>query len=150
MVRRFEAVIIYINQIYRCIQRIKSREMMELGLKGTDVMCLFNLMRNNDGLTSAQLSILCMEDKAAVSRAVSRLSGNGLITLEDSGDKRRYRSKIKLSDKGRRTAEEMEILIENAVMKGGEGLTEQERVLFYKALETISRNLQNMCGNEGD
>ena len=124
--------------------------MMELGLKGTDVMCLFNLMRNNDGLTSAQLSILCMEDKAAVSRAVSRLSGNGLITLEDSGDKRRYRSKIKLSDKGRRTAEEMEILIENAVMKGGEGLTEQERVLFYKALETISRNLQNMCGNEGD
>ncbi len=150
MVRRFEAFIIYINQIYRCIQRIKSREMMELGLKGTDVMCLFNLMRNNDGLTSAQLSILCMEDKAAVSRAVSRLSGNGLITLEDSGDKRRYRSKIKLSDKGRRTAEEMEILIENAVMKGGEGLTEQERVLFYKALETISRNLQNMCGNEGD
>lgn len=150
MVRRFEAFIIYINQIYRCIQRIKSREMMELGLKGTDVMCLFNLMRNNDGLTSAQLSILCMEDKAAVSRAVSRLSGNGLITLEDSGDKRRYRSKIKLSDKGRRTAEKMEILIENAVMKGGEGLTEQERVLFYKALETISRNLQNMCGNEGD
>lgn len=53
MVRRFETFIIYINQIYRCVQKIKSREMMELGLKGTDVMCLFNLMRSDDGLTSA-------------------------------------------------------------------------------------------------
>lgn len=150
MVRRFETFIIYINQIYRCVQKIKSREMMELGLKGTDVMCLFNLMRSDDGLTSAQLSFLCMEDKAAVSRAVSRLNEKGFITLEDSGDKRRYRSKLKLSDNGRRAAEKMEILIENAVMKGGEGLTEQERAVFYKALETISRNLQNVCGEEGE
>ena len=116
MVRRFETFIIYINQIYRCVQKIKSREMMELGLKGTDVMCLFNLMRSDDGLTSAQ----------------------------------RYRSKLKLSDNGRRAAEKMEILIENAVVKGGEGLTEQERAVFYKALETISRNLQNVCGEEGE
>ena len=150
MVRRFETFIIYINQIYRCVQKIKSREMMELGLKGTDVMCLFNLMRSDDGLTSAQLSFLCMEDKAAVSRAVARLNEKGFITLEDSGDKRRYRSKLKLSDNGRRAAEKMEILIENAVMKGGEGLTEQERAVFYKALETISRKLQNVCGEEGE
>ena len=107
MVRRFETFIIYINQIYRCVQKIKIREMMELGLKGTDVMCLFNLMRSDDGLTSAQLSLLCMEDKAAVSRAVSRLNEKGFITLEDSGDKRRYRSKLKLSDNGRRAAEKM-------------------------------------------
>ena len=67
MVDRFEQFVLYINQIYRCIQKIKSRVMTELGLKGPHVMCMLHLYQHPAGLTSAQLAELCMEDKAAVS-----------------------------------------------------------------------------------
>src|SRR5699024_11963085 len=40
---RFETFVLTINRIYRCIQRIKDREMEALGLKGSHVMCLFQL-----------------------------------------------------------------------------------------------------------
>ena len=39
MVDRFVRFVTSISQLYRCIQKIKSKEMTEFGLKGTHVMC---------------------------------------------------------------------------------------------------------------
>lgn len=148
MIQRFETFVLSINRIYRCIQKIKSQEMTELGLKGTHVMCLFQLRQNRDGLTSAELSALCLEDKAAVSRAVSRLEELGLVRFQSSADKRRYRSKIRLTDAGSRVAEKMMTLIERAVQKGGAGLSDAQREAFYDALAVIARNLSDLCAGE--
>ena len=144
MTSRFETFVLHISQIYRCIQKIKSQEMTELGLKGTHVMCLFNLRKHPEGLTAAQLSSLCLEDKAAISRSLSRLEAENLLTLEE-GSKRRYRSKIHLTEAGKATADRMIALIERAVEQGGEGLTDKERDTFYKALAVISQNLKSIC-----
>ncbi len=149
MLDRFELFITSVARIYKSIQKIKSREMTELGLKGPQVMCLLNLRRCG-GLTSAELSSLCMEDKAAVSRTISKLEQDGLVYLEDNGEKRRYRSKIKLTPKGISVSDKMVTLIESSVAKGGEGLTEEEREVFYKALGIIADNLQNICENKGE
>ena len=81
MTHRFETFVLSINRIYRCIQKIKSQEMTELGLKGTHVMCLFQLRQYPQGLTAAELSHFCMEDKAAISRAISRLEELELVQL---------------------------------------------------------------------
>ena len=148
MIQRFETFVLTINQIYRCIQRIKSREMTELGLKGTHVMCLFQLRRHEEGLTAAQLSAFSLEDKAAVSRAVTHLEKLGLVRLEDCGDKRRYRAKIRLTIAGEETAEKMTSIINRAVEAGGRGLTPQQRETFYDALEIIARNLERICSTE--
>ncbi|MCD8037257.1 MAG: MarR family transcriptional regulator [Clostridiales bacterium] len=142
---RFEMIVTHINSIYRSIQKIKSFEMTELGLKGTQVMCLYMLRQNKEGLTSAELSSLCTEDKAAVSRAVGELEEAGLAYFEDSEGKRRYRSKIYLTEKGKKSADIMRGMIENAVNRGGEGITDEERAIFYKALIMISNNLKNFC-----
>lgn len=143
MVQRFEVFVTTVNTIYRSIQRIKTREMTELGLKGTHVMCLFHLNQYPQGLTASQLSSLCVEDKAAISRAIAKLEEEGFVTLEDRGEKRRYRANILLTELGQQTATHMIGSIENAVIKGGEGLTQEEREIFYKALAMISENLRN-------
>ena len=91
-----------------------------------------------------------MEDKAAVSRTVSKLEASGLVYFEDNGEKRRYRSKIRLTEKGEETAEKMVELIESAVKNGGEGLTEEEREIFYRSLGIIADNLQKICENKGE
>ena len=78
MLRRFESFVTGITVCYKYIQRIKSMEMGELGLKGAHAMCLFYLHHNPGGLTAAQLCTLCAEDKAAISRTVADLRRHGL------------------------------------------------------------------------
>ena len=104
MTDRFETFVLTINRIYRCIQRIKDREMEALGLKGSHVMCLFQLRQHPEGLTAAELAERSLEDKAAVSRAVARLEELGLVELPEEGGKRRYRAKLRLTEAGRAAA----------------------------------------------
>lgn len=147
MLERFESFVITINQIYRNIQKLKTREMTEMDLKGTDVMCLFHLGNHEEGLTSAELTALCVEDKAAISRSVASLINKGLVTYADSDGKRKYRAKLLLSPKGKEISSRMMLLIGGAVNKVGDGLTDEEREIFYKALTLISHNLQNIIEN---
>lgn len=148
MTERFETFVLSINRIYRCIQKIKSREMTELGLQGPHVMCLFQLRQNPDGLTAAELSALCMEDKAGISRAVARLEEKGLVRLEAASEKRRYRAKICLTSAGEKISGEMVQLIEQAVFWGGRGLSEAQRASFYDTLNIIAQNLNQICAGE--
>lgn len=143
MLQRFEAFVTGITLCYKYIQRIKSAEMTEFGLKGTHVMCLFFLHHNPQGLTAAQLCQLCAEDKAAISRTIASLQEQGY--LEDGS--RKYRAPLTLSPAGLELARQMDAVIEQWVGLGGDGLTEQERAVFYRSLEQISGNLKEKAEN---
>ena len=138
MLRRFEDFVTGITVCYKYIQRIKSAEMTEFGLKGTHVMCLFFLHRHPEGLTAAQLCQLCAEDKAAISRTLSVLQEKGFILV---GEKK-YRAVLHLTDAGEAVACQVDSLIERWVDCGGEGLAEEERAVFYSALAHIADNLR--------
>ena len=138
MIDRFQLFVTGITECYKHIQRIKTAEMTELGLKGTHVMCLFFLHRHPDGLTAAQLCRVCAEDKAAISRTLKTLKKRGYIV---TGEKR-YRAALTLTDEGTRVAEQLDGLICQWVGVGGDGLTDEERAAFYRALERIVDNLR--------
>ncbi|MBQ7098789.1 MAG: winged helix-turn-helix transcriptional regulator [Oscillospiraceae bacterium] len=140
MIQRFDAFVSGITACYKYIQRIKSMEMTEFGLKGTHVMCLYYLRRNPAGLTAAQLCGLCAEDKAAISRTVSELRSRGYIT---SLSKKAYRAMLTLTAAGQELARKFDQLIEDWVTAGGDGLTDEERCDFYKALSSIAENLRS-------
>lgn len=141
MLNRFGAFVSGITACYKYIQRIKSMEMTELGLKGTHVMCLFHLHHHTQGLTAAQLCQLCAEDKAAISRAVSELEEKGYLHTQASSG-RKYRARLVLTTEGETVAQRMDGLIESWVSAGGEGLNEEEREEFYRVLEHIASNLK--------
>ncbi len=140
MIHRFEAFVSGITICYKYIQRIKSIEMEELGLKGTHSMCLFYLHLNPEGLTATQLSTLCGEDKAAISRTISDLRQQGFVCQESE---KNYRAPLLLTQKGQTVAEKVDQLIESWVTTGGDGLSEQQRTDFYQSLALISSNLKN-------
>ncbi len=146
MIQRFDAFVSGITACYKYIQRIKSMEMTEFGLKGTHVMCLYYLRQNPAGLTAAQLCGLCAEDKAAISRTVSELRSRGYIT---SISEKAYRAMLTLTTAGQEVAKRFDRLIEGWVTTGGDGLTVQERSDFYKSLSTITENLRNRIESEG-
>lgn len=143
MIQRFETFVTAINQIYRSIHRLKSQGMSSFGLKGTHVMCLFQLSQHPEGLTSAQLTQFCEEDKAAVSRALAELKEKGLTQTQEVPGQRHYRAPITLTQQGIEVTKQMDEKILAAVCKGAQGYDPQERAVFYRVLLQIADNLQD-------
>ena len=139
---RFQAFVTGISVCYKYIPKIKSLEMTEFGLKGAHAMFLFFLHSHPEGLTAAQLSQLCAEDKAAVSRSLASLLEEGYIV----SDEKKYRSRIRLTQRGEEVACRIDQMIERWVESGGDGLTEQDRDVFYSSLELIANNLRGKIG----
>jgi len=142
MLNRFGAFVTGITACYKYIQRIKSMEMTELGLKGTHVMCLFYLHHHPEGIPAAELCQLCAEDKAAISRTLAELEGKGCLYTEEA-DGKKYRAKLFLTQLGIQQAQRIDSLIEEWVGIGGDGLSEQERADFYRVLGLIAENLKD-------
>lgn len=140
MIDRFEIFTTTITQIYKNLQRVKMLEMADHELRGTHVMCLFELNRHPDGLTVTQLSTLCGEDKAATSRTVAELMQKKLIIADST---KKYRSPIVLTQDGMKVATQIDAQATQAVETIGKGLTDEERETFYHVLTTISDNLKN-------
>ena len=149
MIDRFEKLTIGISQIYKNIQRIKKQQMSEIGLKGTHVMCIYHLSSHPDWLTATDLCDMCKEDKAGISRILSDLERGGFIYYESANDKK-YRAKALLTPEGQKCASTVNNMIFHATKKGGAGITETEREVFYRVLFQISDNLNQICTESVD
>ena len=143
MIDRFETFSYAIAEISRCWHRIATDEMKKHGLKGPHAVFFTALYRHRDGLTATELCAICAKDKAEVSRAVAGLEEQGLMS-KDLANQNRYRAKIRLTEKGVELAEQINLQAKRAVEFGGNGLNDQEREVFYKALALISDNLKKL------
>lgn len=142
MVSRFERFTYAISEINRYWHKIASYEMSKYGLKGPFAMYLTVLYRHPEGVTSVQLGELCDKNKADVSRAVAVLEEKGLI-MREAKNNSLYRAKIYLTAEGKNAAEHVQRAASLAVEKGGEGLNEERREIFYEGLELIAANLKS-------
>lgn len=145
MINRFEDLATGVAQIYKSIQKIKKSQMQSLGLKSTYVMCLYYLSCHSKGLTAAGLCRLCKENKAGISRILSDLTQKELIRYDSENEQKKYRAKILLTDSGQEYAAKINDRIMDAVIKGGLGITEEEREIFYRVLFRIADNLNHIC-----
>lgn len=143
MIERFEIFTLSLSEILTSWNKIAAEEMKPFGLKGAYVVYLISLFKIEEGLTSAKLCELCNKDKAEVSRALSVMEGRGLIQRA-SNTENRYRAKITLTEEGKKLTLALRERIKIAVERGGMGLSEDEREIFYKALQTISANLKEI------
>lgn len=138
---RFERFSIALFEIIRYWHKIAGDEMKKYGLKGAHATYLTTMHRFEDGISAAQLGELCAKDKADVSRMLSIMEKKELVTRENTG-RSLYRALLKLTDKGKAVAEHVQERARVAVESAGKGISEEERAVFYNALETIAANLQ--------
>jgi len=141
MKERYDIFTSLITNINRTIQKIKSVEMEKLGLKGKQVQIIFHLYNKIDGLSITKLSMFCDEDKAAVSRVVKELEGQGYVFVENGG-KQKYRNPIKLTESGKEIGKYVVEQIEQLLEMAGEGIQENDRKILYDNLSKINLNLQ--------
>jgi DNA-binding MarR family transcriptional regulator len=137
---RYMMLTTMIAGITHSIQQIKNIALKPYGLKGRNVNCLFHLYRYGEGITLLELAKICGEDKAAISRCVSDLRRMGYVTATSESGKN-YRAQIRLTETGTRAAAHLDRCITEAVEAGGAELNEEERVVFYRCLQRIDRDL---------
>lgn len=141
MQERFETFTVLINRISRNIRKIKNQEMAEYNLRSSHISCLYYLY-TFDGLTATDLCERCEEDKATISRALDYLEKNGFLTCETKYAKR-YKSPLVLTEKGEEVGKKIADKIERLLSEISVGLTEDERIEFYRSLAIISDSLEN-------
>ena len=139
MQQRYETFTVLINRISRNIRKIKNQEMVEYHLRSAHVSCLYYIYVLENA-TATDLCERCEEDKATISRALEYLEANGFIIRD--ADAKRYKSPVLLTEKGREAGEKIANKINGVLDKISVGLTEEERVAFYRSLSIISQSLE--------
>ena len=143
MKERFETFTVLINRISRNIRRIKNQEMEEYGLRSAHISCLYYLY-SMESLTATDLCERCEEDKATISRALLYLESNGYLICESKSAKR-YKSPLILTEKGKALAQKIADKIDRVLEEVSDGLTEEERIAFYRSLSIISDSLEKVA-----
>ena len=148
MQERFEKFTVLVAKAARNIRKIKTGEMAEFDLKSPHVSCLYYLYKSGP-LTAKALCDICEEDKASISRSVEFLELNGYLVCT-SASKKRYKSPFELTEKGREVAKIITQKIDAILEGASQGLSEEERLVFYKSFTLISNNLQKIAAKYGE
>lgn len=148
MISRYSRFTTLISNINRAINHIKTEEMQQFGLKSFHVSCLYYINKFDDGLTATELCNLCEEDKGAISRSIDYLAKEEFVRCDYDDSKKKYRTKIFLTEKGKNIAKRLEEITDKAVDIGSEGLTNADRDSLYKCLDIISNNLNKYFNNQ--
>lgn len=140
----FHTFTVKIMKVNRGIQRIKTEEMKEFGLKGLHVSCLYYIYTQREGITLKELCELCDEDKASVSRSLTLLKNDGYVVNENKEGKR-YKYLLKLTEKGEATGAQIQEKISRVLSEIRAELDPEEEMIFYKNLIKISENMDSIC-----
>ncbi len=144
MLERFAKFSRCLCQIDHYWHHLAAEEMASYDLKSPHVVYLNALYDvDAEGVTAAQLAQLCGKNKADVSRMICILEKKNLVKKVATGSNM-YRAKLTLTEEGRKAALHVRKRAAVAVELAGRGLTAQERETFYKALELITGNLQQL------
>lgn len=141
MIQRFETFTSSISVIHRHIQKIERDEMERYGLKGAYTQYLLAIAQRPQGITAAKLCEICDKNKAAVSRILTEMESAGLV-LRSSNP---YKSLLTLTRKGTEAVEFVTDRCYTATMLAGQGLSDEDRSVFYAAMRLITSNLQKMA-----
>ena len=121
MTDRFEKFSLAILEISRYWHKIASEEMEKQGLKGPHSVYLLTMYRFPDGVTASQFCELSGKDKSDVSRMMSIMEKNGLVTKEGV-NRNLYGGLFKLTEKGRAVAKQVSKRASLAVELAGKDL----------------------------
>ncbi|MBM6867340.1 MarR family winged helix-turn-helix transcriptional regulator [Collinsella tanakaei] len=142
---RFEDFVGLVTLISKEISRIKTVEAAKLGLRGSDIMCLYYLGQNEEGLTGAELARESDVTRAAVSRTLAHLEEDGFVEVcGEQATGSRYRAPVRLTEKGRQVNAEANEIIRRVVTEVGEELGDIQRVQMYRSLNLILERLRGI------
>ncbi len=148
-----ERFVMFINRIdamQKYLRRIRAALGADMDMKGVHTLWVYLLSSYPEGLTSAEIAEVCSVDRSLVSREIEMLKENGIVELQDANGRRVYNSTVRLTEKGKNIASEIEagaLRVQNAV---DVGITEEELSIFYGITEKMCANFKAIVDKIGD
>ena len=144
MIDRFERFSKGISELSKYWHKIASDEMEKYGLKGVHSVYLITMDKYPDGLTASELCKLCNRDKADVSRMMSIMEKNGLVSKEGASSGV-YKGTFKLTKEGKKAVDYVTERACLAVYHAGKDVSDEKREIFYEVLASFSASLKKLC-----
>jgi len=138
--------VLLVGEVYKNLQKVKWSNAVEFGLKGVHMVWMVELSRYPEGLSMSELAKRCMNDRALVSREISAMEQNGYVAFEDpvGGGRHRYSAKLKLTERGRALAKEIEAAGRQIQESVNYNVSEEDLKIFYSTLEKLQVNFQQI------
>ncbi len=143
---RFTPFVLIIERISKNIKRIADKEMEPYGLRSSHVMCMLQLAKTENGLSSSALADACGVDKAFISRVTSELLEKGFIVKEVT-DTKKYKTNFIPTELGMEIIEKMTQLVDNYVQLVNQNVPKKDIEKFYNVLEEFDKEISNIVEN---
>lgn len=125
------------------LERVKYDRVHHLNLKNSEVLVMYLFYDNPEGLSAEQLSRECQLDRSLISRSLRSLSLKKLITCpRPSESKRRYGSKLTLTEEGRRIGALLKQYAKEVEAFLNVGIPREELLIMYKTLDTLCERFE--------
>ena len=145
---RFERFVLLVDAAHKGISRVKQNIVADTPAKSVHTMWLYKLLKNPDGMTASELAAENNIDRSLISRELATLAQEGYITIDSQGKRRSYNSRIRLTEKGREIAEGIKKIAYEAQCAIGDGIAQNDLVVFYSVLEAICSNFEKLENTE--
>ena len=133
-----------VSRAEKALQRVKTENVKDYGLRGVHVSCLLALHERPEGLTATALASVCGVDRAQISRVTAELRGLDLVCEASPGPRRRYRGALELTEEGRAAAAEMAGIVDEKLQRVSGDIPPEELTVFYRVFGAIVERLEKL------
>lgn len=133
-----------VSRAEKALQRVKTENVKDYGLRGVHVSCLLALHERPEGLTATELASVCGVDRAQISRVTAELRGLDLVCEASPGPRRRYRGALELTEEGRAAAAEMAGIVDEKLQRVSGDIPPEELTVFYRVFGDIVERLEKL------
>lgn len=133
-----------VSRAEKALQRVKTKNVKDYGLRGVHVSCLLALHERPEGLTATELASVCGVDRAQISRVTAELRGLDLVCEASPGPRRRYRGALELTEEGRAAAAEMAGIVDEKLQRVSGDIPPEELTVFYRVFGAIVERLEKL------
>ena len=134
-----------LNLLQKNLERVKSDRVQALNLKNGEVLMMYMLYDNCDGLSAEQLSRACHLDRSLISRSVQSLHEKQLIVYPSIPEgKRRYGTKLQLSEQGQKIGEIIDRYAHNVQAFLDEGVPPEHLQIMYATLNKLCARFEEL------
>ena len=143
---RFVPFVLHTERIAKNIKRLADKKMEPYGLRSSHVMCILQLAKSENGLSSAELSDACGVDKAFISRITTELTEKNYIVR--SGALGKYKMKFVLTDEGLEIFDIIQGYLCEFIGFIDKNTATRKLEIFYEVLASIDERLAQIIDTE--
>ena len=144
---RFTPFVLTLERVSKNIRRIADKEMEPYGLRSSHVMCILQLSKSKNGLSSSALAEVCGVDKAFISRITNELLEKGFIKKEEIPSKK-YKTSFYLTEKGMEINRKMGEIVKGYVHSVNKNVPKREIEKFYEVLNQFDLEISKIANEE--